>query len=115
MMVAQKFFIAETRQAIATLRAIGFNGFAVSVAVLCASLLIGVAGAGLGALLAALLFNGPALGVLSNQAQIFYVMQITPRLALTGIFWALAIGMLGGLFPAIRAARLPLAEALRAL
>jgi putative ABC transport system permease protein len=64
---------------------------------------------------AALLFNGHALGILSNQAQIFYVIRITPRLGLTGVIWALAIGMLGGLFPAIRAARLPLAEALRAL
>jgi putative ABC transport system permease protein len=107
--------VASQAGLIATLRAIGFNSFAVSVAVLSESLLLGVAGAGLGALLAALLFNGHALGVLSNQAQIFYVIQITPRLALTGVGWALFIGMLGGLFPAIRAARLPLAEALRAL
>jgi putative ABC transport system permease protein len=107
--------VASQASLIATLRAIGFNSFAVSVAVLSEALLLGLAGAGLGALLAALLFNGHALGVLSNQAQIFYVIRITPGLGLTGVFWALAIGMLGGLLPAIRAARLPLAEALRAL
>jgi putative ABC transport system permease protein len=107
--------VASQASLIATLRAIGFNSIAVSVAVLSEALLLGVAGAALGALLAALFFNGHALGVLSNQAQVFYVIRITPRLGLTGMFWALAIGMLGGLFPAIRAARLPLAEALRAL
>jgi putative ABC transport system permease protein len=107
--------VASQASLIATLRAIGFNGFAVSLAVLSEALLLSVAGAGLGALLAALLFNGHALGVLSNQAQIFYVIRITPGLGLTGVGWALAIGMLGGLLPAIRAARLPLAEALRAL
>ena len=107
--------VAAQAALIATLRAIGFNSFAVSLAVLCEALLLGVAGAGLGALLAALFFNGHALGILSNQAQIFYIIRITPRLALMGMAWALLIGMLGGLFPAIRAARLPLAEALRAL
>jgi len=109
------FYSAVASQAnlIATLRAIGFNSFAVSAAVLSEALLLSLVGAITGALLAFLLFNGHALGALSNQAQVFYVIRITPGLALAGVFWALVIGIVGGAFPAIRAARLSLAESLR--
>jgi putative ABC transport system permease protein len=47
-------------------------------------------------------------------AQVVFKLTVTPTLIVTGILWACAIGILGGLFPALRAARLPVAQALRA-
>jgi len=46
-------------------------------------------------------------------ANVFY-MTVSPGLVLTGILWALVVGLIGGLFPSIRAARLPVATAIRA-
>jgi putative ABC transport system permease protein len=106
--------VAAEASLIATLRAIGFNRAAVLGAVLAEAMLLALAGAILGAVAAVIFFNGHGLKVLGNQAQIFYTMQITPALAMEAVVLALAIGIIGGLFPAIKAARAPLAEALRA-
>ena len=100
---------------IATLRAIGFNAGAVLVAVFLEALLLALAGAILGTAVAWLLFSGHTLNMISgSQGQLVFTLHVTPQLAVLGIVWALVIGFLGGLFPAIRAARLPVATALRA-
>jgi putative ABC transport system permease protein len=100
---------------IATLRAIGFNGGAVLVAVFLEALLLSLAGAVLGTAVAWLLFSGHSLNMISgSQGQLVFTLHVTFQLAVLGIVWALVIGFLGGLFPAIRAARLPVATALRA-
>ena len=95
---------------IATLRAIGFGSTAVVVSVFAEALLLAIPGAILGVLVAALIFNerDVAIGNISFQ------LAVTPGLVVLAIVWAVLIGFLGGLAPSIRAARLPVATALRA-
>ncbi|MEO8112883.1 MAG: ABC transporter permease [Phenylobacterium sp.] len=95
---------------IATLRAIGFGGTAVVTSVLTEALLLAVPGALLGVLAAGLVFNGHAVAM----GGLSFPLAVTPGLVKLGILWALAIGVIGGLSPAIRAVRLPVATALRA-
>ena len=96
---------------IATLRAIGFGGGAVLVSVMVESLLLALPGALLGAAVAWLLFNGHA----ANIASLSFPLAVTPALVVLGIVWSLIIGLIGGFLPSIRAARLPVATALRAV
>lgn len=103
--------IAARAREIATLRAIGFGGAAVMVSVLSEALLTCAIGAALGVGLAWALFNGyqhVTNGVVTR-------LTVTPALAMTGIGFALLLGAIGGLFPAARAARMPIVEALRAV
>ena len=100
---------ARSRE-IATLRAIGFGGTAVVVSVLAESLLLAVPGALLGAAIAWLLFNGSA----AHIASLSFPLVVTPGLVVLGVVWALVIALIGGFAPSIRAARLPVATALRA-
>ncbi len=95
---------------IATLRAIGFGGLAVMISVLVESLLLAVPGALLGALVAWLAFNGNS----AHIASLSFPLVVTPGLVLQGVVWSLVIGLVGGFLPSIRAARLPVATALRA-
>ncbi len=100
---------------IATLRAIGFSGTAVVISVMIESLMLALAGGVIGALLAYLLFNNMAVSTLgANFSQVVFQFQVTPALVRSGLLIAIAIGMLGGLLPALRAARLPVTTALRA-
>jgi putative ABC transport system permease protein len=100
---------------IATLRAIGFSALPVLLSVMIEALLLSLLGGILGAALAWLLFNGHSVATLGGAfAQVVFKLTVTPALIVTGILWACAIGILGGLFPALRAARLPVAQALRA-
>jgi putative ABC transport system permease protein len=79
------------------------------------SLLLALAGGVAGALLAFALFNNMAVSTLgSNFTQVVFRFSVTPELVQTGLVIALAIGMIGGLLPALRAARLPVTTALRA-
>jgi putative ABC transport system permease protein len=103
---------------IATLRAIGFGATAMVMSVLAEALVLSLIGGVLGALLAWLFFNGytvstsgggPAVG------HLVFELSVSPALVVTGIVWACTIGLIGGLFPAVRAARLPVATALRAI
>ena len=104
---------ARTRE-IATLRALGFGGFAVLVSVMVESLVLAFAGGVLGALTAYLLFNGFSVSTLGqNFTQVVFAFKVTPGLVVTGLVIALVIGMIGGLLPAIRAARLSVTTALR--
>jgi putative ABC transport system permease protein len=100
---------------IATLRAIGFGATAVVISVFVESFLLSLAGGAIGAALAWVFFNGNAVNTLSsNFTQVVFHLTVTPGLIGLGIAWAVSIGLVGGLFPAIRAARLPVADALRA-
>lgn len=99
----------RTRE-IATLRAMGYQALPVAATVLLESAVLSVAGAVVGAGLAWLLFNGVVVAALRNV----FALSVSPRLFALGVGWALALAVLGGLLPAIRAARLPVAEALRA-
>ncbi len=107
---------ARTRE-IATLRALGFGAGAVVVSVLLESIAIALAGGAFGALVAYLLFNGFHTGTMNFQtfSQVTFSFAVTPALLVLGVAWATVIGVIGGLFPAVRAARLPIASALREL
>ena len=100
---------------IATLRAIGFGALPVLLGVMIESLLLALLGGVIGASLAWLFFNGHTVSTLGAAfAQVVFQLTVTKTLIVTGIVWACVIGLLGGFFPALRAARLPVAEALRA-
>ncbi|MDB5974209.1 MAG: transporter permease [Nevskia sp.] len=100
---------------IATLRAIGFGAGAVVVSVFVEALLLSLVGGLIGAAAAWLFFNGNTVNTLgANFTQVVFRLTVTPHLLVSGIIWSCIIGVLGGLFPAIRAARLPVATALRA-
>ena len=100
---------ARTRE-IATLRAIGFGGGAVVASIMAEALLCCLVGAAIGVAVAWIAFNGNlhAMGGLVIQ------LAVTARLAITGMLFAGLLGFIGGLFPAVRAARLSVADSLRA-
>ncbi|WP_147654032.1 ABC transporter permease [Vulcaniibacterium gelatinicum] len=107
--------VATRAREIATLRALGFRGLPVVVAVMLETMLLALLGGLLGGALAWLLFNGYSVSTLSgNFSQVVFQFRVSPELLWTGLKWALGIGLVGGLFPALRAARLPVTEALRA-
>ncbi len=95
---------------IATLRAIGFSAVPVVVSVLAEGMLLAVPAALVGAGIDWYLFNGH---VVVAQA-ITFPMAVTPHLVGIALCWALSIAIIGGILPSIRAARLPVATALRA-
>jgi putative ABC transport system permease protein len=107
--------IATRRVEIATLRAIGFSGLPVVVSVLAEALVLAIAGGALGAAGAYLLVNGMSYSTLGQGfTQVAFSFAVTPDLLVRGLVWSVAIGFIGGLFPAVRAARLPIVVALRA-
>jgi putative ABC transport system permease protein len=107
--------VAGRAREIATLRALGFRGLPVVVAVMLETMLLALLGGLLGAGLAWLVFNGYEVSTLgSNFSQVVFQFRVSPELLWSGLKWALGIGLVGGLFPALRAARLPVTEALRA-
>ena len=109
--------VAARAREIATLRAIGFPGLPVVVAVMLETMLLALAGGVIGGLAAWLIFNGYAASTLAagTVGQLSFELRVTPDLLWTGLKWALAIGFIGGLFPAVRAARVPVTTALREL
>lgn len=102
---------------IATLRALGFGPTAVLCSTVIESVSLALAGGVLGGLLAFLVFNGFQVSTLNGPSfsQVVFNFAVTPELLGQGMRAALIIGVVGGLFPAIRAARLPVATALREL
>jgi putative ABC transport system permease protein len=98
------------RRELATLRAIGFGGAGIVAATLVESMVLALPGALLGAALAWIFFHGMAVSPFGFSFQL----DVTPRLAEIGIAWALAMGLVGGLLPALRAGRVPVTTALRA-
>ena len=106
--------VANRAREIATLRALGFTGVPVVVAVMLETMTLALAGGVLGAGIAWALFNGFTVSTLgSNFSQVVFQFQVTPELMLRGLQWALGIGLIGGLFPALRAATLAVTVALR--
>ncbi len=107
---------ARTRE-IATLRAMGFGATPVIVSVLVESLILALAGGVVGAGLAWLAFDGYRAETMNFQtfSQVTFAFAVTPALLLVAVLTAAVLGLIGGLFPAIRAARLPIASALRAV
>jgi putative ABC transport system permease protein len=100
---------------IATLRAIGFGATPVLISVLIEALLLALLGGILGAWLSYLIFNGLTVSTLNSSSfsQVAFDFAVTPKLMTQGLIWAVTLGFFGGLFPALRAARLPITVALR--
>jgi putative ABC transport system permease protein len=109
--------VASRTREIATLRALGFGGGAVVVSLIIESLLLALIGGVIGGGLAYFAFNNLHTSTLNFQSfsQVTFAFTVTPQLLVRGVIWAAVIGSIGGLFPAIRAARLPVAAALREL
>jgi putative ABC transport system permease protein len=107
--------VAGRAREIATMRAIGFRGLPVVVAVILETMLLALLGGVIGGAIAWIVFNGYTAATLgSNFSQVMFQFKVSPELLWNGLKWALGIGLVGGLFPALRAARLPVTEALRA-
>jgi putative ABC transport system permease protein len=102
--------VASRAREIATLRALGFGAAAVGVSVVAESLVLALIGAAIGAAAAWLLFNGYEHSV---GGFVLFDLAVTPRLIAIGVICAMLIALLGGSIPAVRAARLQAAEALR--
>ncbi len=100
---------------IATLRALGFNGGPVVISVLLESLFLALVGGLIGGGLAMLAFDGYRASTLnfSSFSQVTFAFEVSPALLVIGMLTSAGIGLIGGLFPAMRAARQPLAAALR--
>ena len=109
--------VASRTREIATLRALGFGGVPVVVSVLFESALLSLVGGVLGGGLAYVAFHGYQTATLNwtTFTQVAFAFNVTPALLVQGALYATIMGLLGGLFPAIRAARLPIVTALREL
>jgi len=107
--------VAQRAREIGTLRALGFSPGAVVVSVLVEAMLLALIGGVLGAGLAWLLFNGMTVSTLNfaSFTQVVFDFAVTPELLVQGVLLALGIGLVGGLAPAVRAARMPIVGALR--
>jgi putative ABC transport system permease protein len=107
--------VSARAREIATLRALGFRSGPVVVSVLSESLLLALVGGTIGAALAWLAFDGFRAATLnwSSFSQVAFAFEVSPALLVRGIVFASLIGLIGGLFPAVRAARQPVSAALR--
>lgn len=109
--------VATRAREIATLRALGFNAIAVLTSVIAESMALAAIGGIAGGLLAYAAFNGYQTSTMNFQtfSQVAFAFRVTPGLLLLGLIWAMGMGFVGGILPAVRAARLPVARALREL
>jgi putative ABC transport system permease protein len=107
--------VAARSREIATLEALGFGGAAVMVSVLAEALLLAFLGGVIGAVGAWIAFDGFRTATLNWQtfSQVAFAFDVNGRLIGRAVVVAMVIGLVGGFFPAIRAARLPVAMALR--
>jgi putative ABC transport system permease protein len=107
--------VAARNTEIATLRALGFGGLPVAASVIIEALLLGLIGGGLGAAIAYFAFNGLQTSTMNYQSftQVSFAFSVTPALIITGTAYALLLALIGGLFPAIHAARRPIIAGLR--
>jgi putative ABC transport system permease protein len=104
----------RTRE-IATLRAIGFGASGMVASVLVEALVLALLGAVVGVAISWLLFNGNTVNLGDSTGSIVFKMRMPPALMMLGVLVACGLGFIGGLLPAMRAARLPVATALRAV
>ena len=109
--------VSERAREIATLRALGFKSSPVVFSVLAEALVLGLVGGLIGGAVAYVAFNGFETSTLNwaSFSQVAFAFRVTPRLLVLGIAYALGIGFVGGFLPAWRAARMPVATALRQL
>ena len=109
--------VASRTREIATLRALGFGRSPVVVSVLIESLVLSLVGGAIGGLLAWAAFDGYQTATMNWQSfsQVAFAFAVTPALLMRGLIYAAVMGLVGGLLPAIRAARLPVVTALREL
>lgn len=109
--------VSTRAREIATLRALGFNASSVVVSVLAESLALAAVGGAIGGVLAYLAFNGYQTSTMNFQtfSQVAFAFRVTPQLLVMGLVYALLMGLVGGIFPAVRAARQPIPAALREL
>jgi putative ABC transport system permease protein len=108
--------VSERSREIATMRAIGFAGSSIAISFVFEALIIALIGGLLGCLFV-LPLNGYTTGTMNMQtfSHMAFAFKVTPPLLVAGIFFALVMGLIGGVPPAIRAARRPIALALREL
>lgn len=102
--------VDNRRRELATLRAIGFSGAPVVASTLSEAILLAIPGALIGVGLAWLLFDG----LTASPFGFSFQLAVTPYLVALGIGWALGMGVISGLLPAVQAARVPVTIALRA-
>jgi len=105
--------VAARVREIATLRAIGFRGGSMVVAVMVESMLLAVLGGCAGAAVAWLCFNGYTTSTLNGFNQVVFSFRVSADVLASALKWALAIGVVGGLYPGLRSARLSVAQSLR--
>ena len=109
--------VASRTREIATLRALGFGALSIVTSVMAESAVLALLGGVLGGVLAWVLFDGYRTSTMNFQSfsQVAFAFRVTPTLLVQGLVCALVMGLLGGILPAIRAARLPIVNALREL
>jgi putative ABC transport system permease protein len=106
--------VAVRGRELATLRAMGFSAVPLMLSVMTEALLLSLFGGLIGAALAWIVFNGHTVSTLGGAfAQVVFKLTVTPQLISEGVLWAVVIGLLGGLFPALRMVRVSVTEALR--
>jgi putative ABC transport system permease protein len=105
--------VAARARDLATLRALGFRRIPVIVSVLLETMLLAVSGGVIGAAIAWALFDGFTASTLGANGQVMFAFNVSLALLWNGLQWALAIGFIGGLFPAVRAVRVPITVGLR--
>jgi putative ABC transport system permease protein len=106
--------VSARAREIATMRAIGFPEVPVVVAVMLETMLLALLGGVLGGVISWGVFNGYTASTLGNNfSQVVFEFKVTPQLLWNGLLWAMGIGLIGGLFPALRAARMSVIDALR--
>jgi putative ABC transport system permease protein len=107
--------VSNRTREIATLRALGFGATPVAISTLVESLVLAVIGGLIGSVVVYIIFNGYTVSTLNfaSFSQVVFDFAVTPDLLVQGVIFATVIGLIGGFFPAIRAARLPVATALR--
>jgi putative ABC transport system permease protein len=109
--------VASRTREIATLRALGFGNFPVVFSVLSEALVLSLVGGVVGGLIAWIAFDGYQTSTMNFQSfsQIAFAFAVTPKLLASALLYSVLMGLIGGLLPAIRAARLPVVTALREL
>jgi putative ABC transport system permease protein len=109
--------VSSRMREIATLRALGFGSAPVVTSVLVEALFIGLVGGVLGAIVSYFAFNGLRTSTMNfaTFSQLTFAFTVTPQLMVQGLIWALVLGLIGGLLPSLRAAKLPITTGLREL